>query len=65
MSFWDVAFLPSRASFSIIFLKIVVEVKVSGPPHVLELWLGVRKGMLPVVKYYRSSKTLFVSIKFN
>ena len=30
------------------FLKIVVEVKASGPPHVLKLWLGVIKGMLPV-----------------
>ena len=30
------------------FLKIVVEVKASGPPHVLDLWLGASKGMLPV-----------------
>ena len=30
------------------FLEIVVEVKALGLPHVLELWLGVSKGMLPV-----------------
>ena len=35
-----VAFLPSQAGFSPHFLKIVVEVKVSEPPHVLRLWLG-------------------------
>ena len=26
----------------------MVEVKASGPPHVLELWLGLSKVMLPV-----------------
>ena len=26
----------------------MVDVKVSGPPHVLELWLGLSKVMLPV-----------------
>ena len=30
----------------------------SGPSHVLKLWLGVRKGMLPV-KYIRSNKFSF------
>ena len=34
--------------FSQHFLKIVVEVKALGPSHVLNLWLGVSKGMLPV-----------------
>ena len=58
MGFQDVAFLHSRASFSITFLKIVVEVKAPGPPHILQLWLGVSKGMLPV-KYFRSNKTSF------
>ena len=28
--------------------NIVLEVKASGPPHVLRLWLGVSKGTLPV-----------------
>ena len=40
---------------------IVVEVKTSG--HVLRLWLGVSKGMLPV-KYFHSSHVPFVSFKF-
>ena len=31
--------------------KIVVQVKASGPPYVVELWLGVSKDMLPV-KYF-------------
>ena len=34
IGFQDVAFLPSRASFPPHLLKIVVEVKASGPPHV-------------------------------
>ena len=58
MCFQNVAFLPSQASFSTTFLKIVVEVKASGPPIVLKLWLGVGKGMLPV-KYFRSNKASF------
>ena len=41
-------FLQSRASFPPHFLRIVVEVKASGPPCVLELWFGISKGMLPV-----------------
>ena len=48
MGFQDVEFLPFRASFPPHFIKIVVEVKASGPSHVLKLWLGVSKGMLPV-----------------
>ena len=42
----------------------MVEVKASGPPHVLKLWLGVSKGMLPV-KCFCSTKSLFVSAEFN
>ena len=42
MGFHDVAFLP-------FFLKIVIVVITLGPPHVLKLWLGVSKGMLPVI----------------
>ena len=57
MSFQDVAFLPSRASFSPHFLKIVVEVKVSGPPHVLTLCLGVSKG-IPPARYSCFTKPL-------
>ena len=41
MGFWDVAFLPSQYSFQPHFLKIVVEVKASGLPHILKLCLGV------------------------
>ena len=40
MGFQDVAFLSSRANFSTTFLKIVVEVKASVAPHVIELWLS-------------------------
>ena len=43
MSFQDVAFLRSSARVSLHFLNIVVEVKASGPPHVLKLWLEVSK----------------------
>ena len=48
MSFQDVAFLPSQASFCTTFHKIVAELKSSGPPHVLKLWLVASMGMLPV-----------------
>ena len=58
IDFQDEAFLPSRASFSPHFLEIKVKLKASGPSHVLELWLGVSKGMLPV-KYFRSNKASF------
>ena len=46
------------------FLRIEVEVIVTGQPHVLRLCLGLIKGMLPI-RCYRSTKPLFVSIKFN
>ena len=36
------------------FLKIVVEVKASGLPHVSQLWLGVSNDMR-LVEYYRST----------
>ena len=64
MSFQDVAFMPSRANFLQHFIKIVVEVKASGPPHVIKLWLGETKGMLPV-KCYCSAKPLFVTFEFH
>ena len=44
----DVAFLPPRYCLPPHFLKIVVEVKASGQPHVMKVWLGVSKGMLHV-----------------
>ena len=40
------------------FLQIVLAVMASGPPHVLQLWLGVSKGMLPV-KYICSDISSF------
>ena len=57
----DVASLPSQGSFDTIFLKLCDEVKATKPPHVLELWLMVSKGMLPV-KYLRSNKTCLMSV---
>ena len=36
----DVAFCPPELVFPPHFLIIVIEVKVSGPLHVLRLWLG-------------------------
>ena len=41
-----------------------MEVKASGPPHVLEMWLGVSKGMLPV-KCVRSNKAFFMLVEFH
>ena len=59
LGFQGVAFQPSRASFfPPPFLKIVVEVKASGPRHVIQLWLGVSKDMLPV-RYFRSNNSSF------
>ena len=64
MGFYDVAFLPSQDSFPLYFLKIVVEMKAFGPPHVLKLCLVLSKGMLPV-KYFHSNKAFFVSVEFH
>ena len=50
---------PPELVFPPHFLKIFIEVKVSGPQHVLRL-VGVSRGMLPV-KWDAS----FVSIIFN
>ena len=56
---------PTTATSSTtFFFTIVVEVKVSGPPHHLKLWSRGRKCMLPV-KYFCSTTPVFVSIKFN
>ena len=40
------------------FLSILLEVKASGPPHVLKLWLGVCNGMRPV-NYVCSNRASF------
>ena len=48
MGIQDVTLLPSQASFLPHFLKIVIEMKACGPLHVLQLWLGVSKGIFPV-----------------
>ena len=40
MDFKDLAVLPSELVIQPHFLKIAVEVKASGPPHVLKLWMG-------------------------
>ena len=49
MSFHDVAFMPSRATFSTIYLKNCGGDESQGLPHVSKLWLGVSKGMLHVI----------------
>ena len=64
MDIQDVTFLPFGASFPPLFLIIVVDVEALGPPQVIKLWLGVRKGMLPV-KYFRSNKASFVSVELH
>ena len=42
---------PAGLVFPPHFLKIVVEVKSSGPPHILKLWLVKSKGMHPVIYF--------------
>ena len=71
------ALLPSRASSPPHFIRVVVEVEASEPPHVLKLWwgkqghalcktllIGVSKGMLPV-RYFCSNKASYVSVEFH
>ena len=60
----DVAFQPPRASFTPYFTTIVIEVKASGPSHLLNLWLGVSKGMLPA-KHLCTTKPLFMPSEFH
>ena len=64
--FVDVAFLPSKASFMQHFFEILVEVKVSIPPFVLEvcLWLWVSKGMLPVKRLRSNKSSLLCRLNF-
>ena len=40
----------------------MLEVKASGPPHVLRLWLGFSKGMLPE-RYFHSINASFLLIE--
>ena len=58
MSLQDVVFQPPELVFPPHSLKIVVEVKVSGPPHVVKLWVGIGNGMLSV-KYFHFIKASF------
>ena len=55
---------PPELIFPPHFLKIVVEVKASGPPHVLKLWLVISKGMLPIT-YFHSNKASFCIIQIS
>ena len=64
MSFQDVAFLPSRASFSTTFLKkIVVWVKASGPPRLKNIVEGYQ-GHAPC-KTLLLHKVSLVSVEFH
>ena len=60
MGFQDVAFQPSRASFSTTFVKNCVRGESLRPPHVVKLWLEVIKGMLPL-RYLGYDKASFCS----
>ena len=59
MGVQDIALCPPKVVFPLHVLKIMVQVKVSGPPHPLEVWLGVSKNILPV-KYSCFNKSSFL-----
>ena len=61
MGFRDAAVWPSRASFIPHFSKFVVEVKTSGLPQVLKVWMGVSKSMLPVVLFLCKSNFMKIT----
>ena len=63
MCFQDVAFLPSRASFSTTFLKNVVEVNALGPPHFTTVF-GGKQGYAPC-NMMLLHEAPFVPVKFN
>ena len=42
----------------------MLEIKALGLPHVLELWLGLSKGMFSV-NYFTPTNAVFVSVEFN
>ena len=62
MGLQDVAFCPTVLVFPPHFIKIMVEVKASGPPHLLKLWLGISKGMLSA-NSFTPTNHLFTSIE--
>ena len=64
MGFQDVAFLPSRTSFSATFIKKFGRGESLWTTTCLESVFGVIKGMLPV-KHFCTAKPLFVSVKFD
>ena len=60
----DVAFLPSRASFSTTFLKNCGRGESLRTTTCLEAVVGVSTGMLPV-KYFCYNKASFMSVLFH
>ena len=64
MGFQDIAFLPTRASFSTTFLKNCGRGESLGTTTCPKTVVGVSKGMLPV-KYFCSNKAFFVSVIFH
>ena len=60
----DVAFLPSKASFSTTFLKNCGRDESLGATTCHETVVVVSKGMLPV-KYCNSSRASFVSVEIH
>ena len=47
---------PQKLLLAPRFLDIVVDVDVTGPPHISKLWLGVNSDLLPV-KYFHPKKS--------
>ena len=47
------------------FLRIMVEVKTPGLPHVLKLWLGAGKGMLQQIIFLCQFKLVKIGIFHN
>ena len=64
MVFQDVAFLPSRASFSTTFINNCGRGESLRTTACLKAVVGVSKGMLPV-QYFCSTNPIFVSVDFN
>ena len=51
VGFYYITLLPFWARFMLYFLEIVVEVRFLEQLHVLQVWLGVSKGMLPTKRF--------------
>ena len=63
VAFQNVAFLSnSELAFTPHSLRIVLDVKTSGQPHALKLWLWVGKGMLHAYTF-ASTNHLFVPVE--